>query len=227
MDAIDRLGLLHKALSGAEMPGHKYKSRKRVKGSWVYDYGDKKGKGAGKGAADAKPSGTQRSKLRSLFAEIKHWIDNDPELTEEITAGVIVNAREITVLSENGDRHIYRTQDFLRSKGTSTKSAAKELYDAAMGDGAFDMGGEDSYRHDDDWTGDSDDDDSNDPMVHTHVGGLTHSETQTAFDRRRKDPLHPTRRKAKAAKPKAKPKAKVWSDDAANLHYATRPSYSV
>jgi len=44
VDAIDRLGLLHKAISGAEMPGHKYKSRKKVKGSWVYDYGDKKGK---------------------------------------------------------------------------------------------------------------------------------------------------------------------------------------
>jgi len=51
VDAIGQLALLHKAISGAEMPGHKYKSRKRVKGSWVYDYGDKKVKGAG-GASD-------------------------------------------------------------------------------------------------------------------------------------------------------------------------------
>ena len=187
MDAIDQLALLHKAISGAEMPGHKYKSRKRVGNTWVYEYGDKKGKPKGKSATEAKPSGTQRRRLRALLDEIKHRIDNDPELTEEITAGVIVNAREITVLSENGDRHIYSTKDFLRSKGTSPKSAAKELYDAAMGDGAFDSGGGDSYHgYVDDWTGDSDDDDSNDPMVHTHVGGLTHSETQTAFDRRRK-----------------------------------------
>lgn len=41
MDAIDQLALLHKALSGAEQPGHKYKSRKRAGNKWAYDYGDK------------------------------------------------------------------------------------------------------------------------------------------------------------------------------------------
>ena len=41
MDAIDNLALLHKAISGSEKAGHKYKSRKRgAKGAWVYDYGD-------------------------------------------------------------------------------------------------------------------------------------------------------------------------------------------
>ena len=183
MDAIDQLALLHKAISGAEMPGHKYKSRKRKGNAWVYEYGDKKGKGGYR----APPSATQRSKFQALRAEIMYQLENDPDATEESTAGVIVNAREITVLSENGDRHIYRTKDFLPSKGTSTWSAAKALFSAASSDGAFDSGGGDSYHgYVDDWTGDSDDDDSNDPMIHTHVGGLTHSETQTAFDRRRK-----------------------------------------
>ena len=53
MDAIDQLALLHKAISGAEMPGHKYKSRKRKGNAWVYEYGDKKGKPGRPARADS------------------------------------------------------------------------------------------------------------------------------------------------------------------------------
>ena len=60
-DAIDALGDLSKA-AGDMRAGHKYKSRTADgKGGWVYDYGDKKGKGAG-GKSDPMDAVTHRDK---------------------------------------------------------------------------------------------------------------------------------------------------------------------